>query len=307
MGIKPTVGLISRAGIIPISFTQDTPGPMARTVRDAAICLGALTGIDSSDEKSLDSKGKSYEDYTQFLNPDGLAKKRIGFYLKPRGRNHRVDHLMERAVQFIRDHGAEIVEIERLGQEDIGSMSFQVMLYEFKDGLNKYFDSLGPLSPVNSLEHLIEITFADSIEMQYFDHALLKRAQEKGGLEEAEYQEALRSMLQSARQEGLDKIMQENALDAIVAPTGGPAWKTDLINGDRFGVSSAGPAAWAGYPNITLPMGFIDGLPVGISFFGRAWSEPRLLEMAYAFELGTKHRKPPDFHTPQNSHSTASP
>jgi len=200
---------------------------------------------------------------------------------------------MAQAVDFMKDRGAEIVEIEKIVSGNVGRNSFQVMLFEFKDGLNKYFESLGPVAPVKNVEQLIDLTFSDSIEMQYFDHKLLKMAQEKGDLNSPEYLKSLNIVLEGALENGLDSVMNEHDLDAIIAPTGGPAWKTDLVNGDNFGVGSSGPAAWAGYPNISVPMGFIDGLPVGISFFGRAWSEPMLLEIAYDYEQGTMHRKAP--------------
>ncbi len=295
VGIKPTVGLLSRDGIIPISFTQDTPGPMARTVRDAAIALGAMVGVDSADTKTRASEDSYHTDYTQFLDADGLKGKRIGFWKEPLGDHHRVDTLMQQTVRMLEKQGAVITEIEEITKENIGDDSFQVLLYEFKDGLNKYFDSLGDDAPVDSLGGLVKRTLADSVEMQYFDHDLLIQANKKGDLETEEYKKALERMLTQTREKGIDRVMDEHNLDAIVAPTGGPAWKTDLINGDNFSVSSSSPAARAGYPNITLPMGYIDGLPVGISIFGRAWSEPKLIEIAYAFEQATKVRKAPGF------------
>ncbi len=297
VGIKPTVGLISRAGIIPISFTQDTPGPMARTVRDAAICLGDLTGVDSTDAKTLLSVDHYHTDYTQFLNAGGLAGKRIGVYTRPLGNRAKVDTIFRQAVAFMETQGAETVEIDQISEENIGGPSFQVLLYEFKDGLNKYFESLGPKAKVKSLDELIEKTLADSVEMQYFDHELLKMANEKGGLDDPEYQEALNFIETHAREKGIDRVMKEHNLDVIVAPTRGPAWKTDLINGDNTGdgISSSSPAAIAGYPSVTVPMGNIDGLPLNISFFGRAWSEPLILEVAYAYEQGTQHRIVPEF------------
>lgn len=295
VGIKPTVGLLSRSGIIPISSTQDTPGPMARTVRDAAVALGAMTGVDDEDSKTAASEGNFHTDYTQFLNENRLEGKRIGFWTDPLGNHHRVDTLMYETVRFLEDQGATIVEIEEISEENVGGDSFQVLLYEFKDGLNKYFESLGEDAPVGSLEELVEVTLADSIEMQYFDHDLLITASEKGSLDSEEYTDALERMIRHTREEGIDRVMDEHNLDAIVGPTGGPAWKTDLTNGDNFSVSSSSPAARAGYPNITVPMGYIDGLPVGISFFGRAWSEPVLLEIAYGFEQATKVRKAPNF------------
>lgn len=295
VGIKPTVGLISRSGVVPISFTQDTPGPMTRTVEDAAICLGALTGVDSSDSKTEASAGHSYTDYSQFLKADGLKGKRIGLYTKPLGQHFRVDTIMNQAIEYLKSQGATVIKIDTISPVDIEGPSFQVLLYEFKDGLNKYFKSLGPSAPVKSLEELIQVTKRDSIEMHFFDHQLLVEAQEKGDLNSPEYKEALQAMLQNSRTVGIDRVMDKYHLDAIVAPTGAPAWKTDLVNGDNFGLYSSSPAAIAGYPAISLPMGFVDGLPVNISFFGRAWSEPLLIEMAYAYEQGTHHRKAPQF------------
>ena len=295
VGIKPTVGLISRSGIIPISFTQDTPGPMTRTVRDAAIFLGALVGVDSTDEKTLESRGKFYSDYTEFLKEDGLKGKRIGLYKGPLGKNYKVDTLMYKAVDFLKSQGVEIIEIDEISSGKVGYYSFEIMLYEYKDGLNKYFQSLGSDAPVKSIEELIAFNQSDSIELNYFNQKYLEMAQEKGDLTSEEYVEALAKMMKGSREEGIDGVMNLHNLDAIIAPTGSPAWKTDLINGDSFQLGSSSPAARAGYPNITVPMGYVDELPVGISFFGRAWSEPLLLEIAYAYERGTKHRKSPKF------------
>jgi amidase len=295
VGIKPTVGLVSRSGVIPISFTQDIPGPMARTVTDAAICLGALTGVDPTDSKTTASKNHAYSDYTQFLNADGLKGKRIGVYKKPFGINYKVDTLMNRAINYLKNQRVTIVEIDELYDQEVGDLSFLIMLYEFKDGLNKYFASLGADAPVKSLKDVIEFNKQDSVELKYFGQNLMEMAQEKGDLNTPEYQEALTKMLKLVREEGIDKVMEKNRLDAIIAPTGSPAWKTDHVNGDFYHIGSSSPAAIAGYPNITVPMGFIDGLPVGISFFGRAWNEPLLLEMAFSYEEGTKHRRPPEF------------
>tara|TARA_R110000765_G_scaffold62697_3_gene121834 strand:- start:2227 stop:3948 length:1722 start_codon:yes stop_codon:yes gene_type:complete len=299
VGIKPTVGLVSRSGVIPISYTQDTPGPMARTVTDAAICLGVLTGIDPADEKTLASQEKFYKDYTQFLKEDGLRGKRIGFYQTPLGKNYKVDTLMSKAVDFMKRQGAEIININEISSADVGGYSFQVMLYEYKDGLNKYFRSLGPNAAIKSLEELIAFNRNDSIELKFYNQKYLEMAQEKGDLNDEVYLEALANMLKGSREEGIDRIMNLHHLDAIIAPTGSPAWKTDLINGDSFQLGSSSPAARAGYPNITVPMGFVDELPVGISFFGNAWSEPVLLEIAHAYEQGTKHRKAPKFLSPE--------
>lgn len=295
VGIKPTVGLISRSGIIPISSTQDTPGPMARTVRDAAIGLGAMVGVDAADEKTAASQGKSYTDYTQFLKADGIKGKRIGFYKAPMGVNYKVDSLMYKAVAFLKSQGAEIVEIDAIGSKEVGNHSFEIMLYEYKHGLNEYFKSLGPNAPIKSVEELIAFNKKDPEELKHFNQQYLEMAQKKGDLNSKEYREALAKLMKGSREEGIDKVMNTHKLDAIVAPTGGPAWKTDLVNGDSFQLGSSSPAARAGYPAITVPMGFIDELPVGISFFGRAWSEPTLIEIAYGYETGTKHRKAPKF------------
>lgn len=297
VGIKPTVGLVSRSGVIPISFTQDTPGPMARTVKDAAICLGALVGVDSTDEKTLASKGKFFIDYTQFLKVDGLKGKRIGLFKAPYGINYKVDTLMNHAVEFLKSRGAEIIEIDEITNPKVDKYSFEIMLYEYKNGLNNYFKSLGKNAPVHSIEELIAFNKTDSIELKYFNQSYLEAALKKGDLSSQEYIDLLNKMLKGAREEGMDRVMNEQHLDAIIAPTGAPAWKSDLTNGDSFQIGTSSPAAESGYPSITVPMGFIDELPVGISFFGRAWSEPILLEIAYAYEQGTKHRKAPRFLT----------
>ncbi len=295
VGIKPTVGLISRSGIIPISFTQDTAGPMARTLKDAAICLGTLVGVDQKDTKMSDPARKSYADYTPFLKVDGLSGKRIGLYKAPMGRNHKLDVVMNEAIAFMKEQGAEIIDVEQIAKDEVGQWSFEIMLFEYKDGLNKYFRSLGPDAKIKSLEDLIAFNKSDSIELKHYNQRYLEMALEKSGLDSDVYKETLEKMLRGSREEGIDRVMNELRLDAIVAPTGGPAWKTDWTNGDASHVSSSSPAARSGYPNITVPMGFIEGLPVGISFFGRAWSEPLLLEIAYSYEQGTKHRKAPRF------------
>jgi len=267
---------------------------MARNVTDAAIALGTMVGVDQADEKTIESEGYFHTDYTQFLNSEGLAGKRIGLWTGSLGGHFRVDTLMHETVRLLEAQGAEIVEIEQISEQNVGGDSYQVLLYEFKDGLNKYFESLGEDAPVKSMEELVEATLNDPEEMRYFDHDILIQANGKGNLDSEEYQEALDRMLRVTRDEGIDRVMNEHDLDAIIGPTGGPAWKTDLTNGDNFAVSSSSPAARSGYPNITVPMGYIDGLPVGISFFGRAWSEPLLLEIAYGFEQATNVRKAPE-------------
>lgn len=202
---------------------------------------------------------------------------------------------MRLAVSYMESRGAEVVDLMQVSAPYTAGHALQVMLYEYKAGLNDYFASLGPDAPIQNLEALIAFNKNDSIGMQHFNQAYLEMAQEKGGLDSPDYLDALEFMHEGARQEGIDKVMAEHRLDAIVAPTGGPAWKTDWVNGDHFQVGSSSPAANAGYPNITVPMGFVDDLPVGISFFGTAWSEPVLLEIAYAYEQGSRHRKAPRF------------
>jgi len=295
VGIKPTVGLVSRSGIIPISFTQDTAGPMGRTVSDVAITLGALVGIDSADEKTLASAGNYQQDYTQYLKADGLRGKRIGLLKNSLGYHARVDSLMKKAVADLKSQGAEVVELDYSMERGANGASFTVMLYEFKDGLTKYFASLGDKARVKDLNELMEFNKKDSIELRYFDQNLLKLAHEKGSLEDKEYKEALAIMLKATRENGIDKLLQENNLDALMAPTGSPAWKTDLIDGDHFMGGSSSMAAISGYPAITVPMGFVDELPVGVSFFSKAWSEPQLIEIAFGYEQSTKHRKAPKF------------
>jgi amidase len=295
VGLKPTVGLVSRSGIIPISFTQDTAGPMARTVEDAAICLGVLAGVDETDSQTLAAAGHLHADYTQFLKANGLNGKRIGLLKGSAGYHHKVAALVEQAAAFLKSRGATVVEVEGPKEGPIENDSFQVMLYEFKDGLNRYFAGLSHAAPVKNLQELIEFNKKDPVELRYFDQALLEMAQEKGDLEAAEYKKALQAMLKAARADGIDKLMADNRLDALMAATGAPAWKTDLVVGDHFLGSSSSLAAIAGYPSVTVPMGFVDALPVGVSFFGRAWSEPLLLEIAYAYEQGTKHRRAPKF------------
>jgi amidase len=287
VGIKPTVGLISRSGVIPISSTQDTPGPMARTVRDVAIGLGAMVGVDKLDEKTLASEGKFHTDYTQFLKPDGLKGKRIGLFKGTYGTNYKVDELMNKAVAFIKSQGADVIEIEKVTTTSQNSNSLEVMIFEYKEGLNAYFKSLGPNAKIKNLEELIAFNKADPIEMKHYNQKYLELA----------YLEALAQMKKFSQAEGIDKVMNDNKLDAIMAESGGPAWKIDLVNGGGSGPSSSSFAAHSGYPNITVPMGYIENLPVGISFFGRAWSEPILLEIAYSYEIGTWHRKAPTFFT----------
>ncbi len=296
-GIKPTVGLVGRSGIIPISHSQDGAGPMCRTIRDAAILLGALTGIDPQDSATAGSQGRSFTDYAQFCDPNGLKGARIGVARKYFGFNDAVDALMERALDAMKQQGATLVdpaEIETLGNFDKSELL--VFLYELKADLNAYLARLGPNAPVHTLKEIIDFNDRNrQKEMPYFGQDLFVKAEAKGPLNEKAYIDALEKNHQLARTEGIDATMDKYKLDAIVAPTGGPAWLTDLVNGDHFAGGSSNAAAVAGYPNINVTSGFISGLPVGISFFGRAWSEPTLIRLAFAFEQTVKARQAPRF------------
>src|SRR6202790_3616626 len=296
-GIKPTVGLVSRGGIIPISHSQDGAGPMCRTVRDAAILLGALTGVDPDDSATAASAGKSQTDYAQYCDPRGLKGARIGVARKYFGFNDAVDALMEQSLNVMKTQGATLVDpadIATFGKFD--DTELLVFMYELKADLNAYLARLGPGAPVRTLQDIIDFNDRNrQKEMPYFGQDLFVKAQSKGPLSEKEYLEAVERNHQLARIEGIDALMDKYHLDAIVAPTGGPAWLTDLINGDHSAGGSSNAAAVAGYPNINVTAGFISGLPVGISFFGRAWSEPTLIKLAYSYEQDTKGRQAPRF------------
>jgi len=297
VGIKPTVGLIGRSGIIPISHNQDTAGPMARTVSDAAILLGALTGIDPNDAMTKPSAGKSFSDYTQFLNKDGLRGARLGIARKYFGFNDAVDKLMNDRIAEMKKMGAVIVdpaEIPTSGKFDDSEL--EVLLYEFKADLNSYLGRLGPSSPVHSLKEVIEFNEKNrDRELTYFGQDLLIKSQAKGPLTEKKYLQALAKNHLLSRTQGIDFVMRKNRLDAMIAPTGGPAWPTDWINGDHFTGGYSSASAVAGYPHIPVPAGYVFGLPVGISFFGGAWSESKLIKYAYAFEQATRARQAPRF------------
>jgi amidase len=297
VGLKPTVGLWSRTGIIPISHSQDTAGPLCRTVRDAVILLGALTGVDDEDSATSESRGKSYADYTQFLVADGLRGARIGVVRGTFGFNAAVDALMGNALEVLKAQGAVLVDpadIETRGKFD--ETESTVFMYELKADLNAYLARLGPRAPVHTLQEVIEFNENHrEQEMPYFGQELFLKSQLKGPLTSQEYLDALKKNHQLARTEGIDAVMDKHKLDALVAPTGGPAWLTDLVAGDHFGGGSSSFAAVAGYPNINVPAGEAFGLPVGISFFGRAWSEPALIRIAYSYEQASKLRKAPQF------------
>ena len=295
-GIKPTVGLVSRSGIIPISHTQDSAGPMCRTVRDAAILLGALVGVDPDDSATTASAGKSYTDYTQFLVPTKPGA-RIGVVRKYFGFNEQVDALMEQAISVMRKNGAVIVDPADIATTaKTGDNETKVLLYELKADLNAYLARLGPGAPVHTLKEVIEFNEKNaSKEMPYFGQDMFIKAEAKSDLKTQDYLDALNNNLRLARQEGIDATMDKFQLDALIGPTGGPAWVTDLVNGDNAAGQTSSAAAVACYPSVSVPMGYVFGLPVGISFFGRAWSEPTLIALAYNFEQATQVRKAPKF------------
>ena len=298
VGLKPTVGLVSRAGVIPISHTQDTLGPMCRSVTDVAILLSAMTGVDPADAATKASAGRAGTDYTKFLDAGALKGARIGVPRKGLyGQSPSADRVAEAALAEMKKLGATIVdpaEIETV-EEFAGPSELDVLLYEFKAGLNAYLAAL-PNARVKTLADVIAFNEKNrDREMPFFAQELFERAQKKGPLTDKDYLKALEKDARISRKDGIDKTMDKHRLDALVAPTSGPATLIDLVNGD-YGVngSSTIPAV-AGYPDITVPAGFESGLPVGLSFFGRAWSEGKLLAIAYAFEQATKHRRSPKF------------
>jgi amidase len=297
VGIKPTLGLLSRAGIIPIAHSQDTPGPMARTMRDAVLLLAAMAGVDPRDPATAESRGHAAPDYTRFLDAGGLKGARIGVARKLTGFNRDVDRLFEDALGAMKKAGAEIVDpadIPHVGEYD--ETELEVLLYELKADLAAYLATLGPSARVKTLADVIAFNEANrEREMPCFGQELFLQAQEKGPLTDKGYLDALAKNRRLSREEGLDAVLGQHKLDAIVAPTGGPAWLTDCVTGDHFGGGSSTPPAVAGYPAITVPCGFSFGLPVGITFMGRAWSEPVLVRLAYAYEQATKWRKAPGY------------
>lgn len=297
VGIKPTVGLLSRTGIIPVSHSQDTAGPMARTVRDAAILLGLLAGIDPQDAVTAESRGHGTDDYAKFLNDKGLQGIKIGVARNYFGFHDGVEAIMAVALDVLKKAGATLIDTERLSVVDeAGSAESIVVKYELKANLAAYLARLGPNAPVKSLKEVIDFNDRNrSTEMQYFGQDFFLSADEMGPLTDYEYQEALAKCRRLSRTEGIDEVMDKYELDALVAPTAGPACVSDLVNGDRWLGGSTSPAAIAGYPSVTVPAGSLFGLPLGMSFFGRAWSELTLLKVAYAFEQATKLRNPPQF------------
>jgi amidase len=297
VGIKPTLGLVSRSGIIPIAHSQDTAGPMARTVTDAAILLGAIVGADPRDAVTQESAGKSFTDYTRFLDANGLRGARIGVARKYFGFNDEVDRLMNEAIEVMKRSGATVIDpVDLASSREYENSEIEVLLYEFKHDLNKYLSELGPDARFRSLKEIIEFNEKNRArEMPYFGQEFFLRAEAKGPLTSPEYLNALEKNRRLSRKQGIDAVIAKDRLDAIVAPTGGPSWTTDLVNGDHFTGGSSSPAAVAGYPAISVPAGFIHGLPVGISFFGAAYSEPTMIKLAFAYEQATKHRRAPGF------------
>jgi amidase len=297
VGIKPTLGLVSRSGIIPIAHSQDTAGPICRTVADAAILLGAMAGIDPADVATEDSRGKAQTDYTKFLDRGGLRGARIGVIRKFFDFNDGFAPLMDSLFGVMRREGAVLVDpvqIESIGKFDKSEV--EVLEFEFKADLNAYLAAAGSKVPVRSLKEIIEFNERNrEKEMPFFGQDIMVRSEARGPLTEQAYLNALENNHRLTRTEGIDAAMDKHQLDALVAPTAGPSWLTDHITGDHDTGGSSSLAAVAGYPNINVPAGFIFGMPVGISFFGRAWSEPVLIRIAYAFEQATRLRKAPRF------------
>ncbi len=296
VGIKPTLGLVSRSGIIPIAHSQDTAGPMARTVSDAVVLLNAMVGVDSKDSITSQFSNKGEKDYTKFLNKDGLKGKRIGVVRQYFGRNSSLDALMEENLKKLEKAGAILVDVEFPHFRDFGDDEYEVLLFEFKEDLNKYLAERG--GKYDSLEKLIEFNKQNADKsMPYFKQEIFEKAQEKSDLNDAGYKLALMTSKTLTQAKGIDLVMDKHKLDALVAPSNSQSWLIDLISGDnpRQYVGSSSLAAVSGYPNITVPSGFLNKLPIGISFFGRAFSEPTLIEIAYSWEQLSKARRKPKF------------
>ena len=296
VGIKPTVGLVSRSGIIPISASKDSAGPMARTVRDAAIVLGVLAGADPTDPATQAPDAKFYDDYTAFLDAEGLRGARLGVARNFFHFNGLLDRCLEGALQALRDAGAILIDCDLSGIDDATDAERTVFEYELKAGLATYFARRGANSPMKSLADLIAFNAREAArEMPYFGQEFFLESEKRGLLSDFAYLEARARCLRLARTEGIDRALDAEKLDAIIAPTLGPATPIDLICGDHWLGGSTSPAAMAGYPSISVPAAWVHGLPVGLSFFGRAWSEPTLLKLSYAFEQRTRLRQPPGF------------
>jgi amidase len=293
VGIKPTVGLWSRSGIIPISASQDTAGPMARTVADAASLLACCIGVDPNDPATASSTGKAAADYTSFLSLEGLKGKRIGVEKKFLKVHESIDTLLRKALEQMRGQGAEIVEVELVNNAR-SSKAYDLLKYEFKDGVNRYL--AGAHAKVKSLREVIEFnTQNEAKAMPYFKQDILEASEAMAGLDSQEYME-VKSEVQSKARQAIDSVLSESRLDAVCGPANGPSWCTDLINGDMFtGYGFYSPAAVAGYPSIVVPMGFVEELPVGLAFIGPAYGEGPLISIAYAYEQASRNRRPPRF------------
>jgi amidase len=300
VGLKPTVGLIPRTHIVPISATQDTPGPMTLTVSDAALLLTVMAGSDPSDPATAEADAQK-TDYTKALDANALQGKRIGVARWLTGYHGATDAAFEEALAAMKDAGAELVDIKEFpNRQAMGAAEFTILLAEFKAGLNDYLAATPPAVKTRTLDDLIAFNAATPAEMEFFNQDLFEQAAKAPALTDKAYLEAKATAARLSGKEGIDKLLAENKIVALVAPTGGPAWTTDLITGDHFLGSSSGLAAVAGYPHITVPMGLVRDLPVGISFFGPAWSEATIIGLAYAYEQKSKARKTPTFlsHSP---------
>jgi amidase len=297
VGLKPTVGLVSRTGIIPISASQDTAGPMTRTVRDAALLLNGMIGRDPADSATRGAPATLPTDYTRTLDVDGLRGMRIGVARNYFGFDARVDVLMEDAIRLMRDRGAVIVDNANVpNAERYGAEEFEVLLFEFKAGLNAYLGGLPASAPVHSLAELILWNERNhDRELQWFGQETLLQAQKRGPLSNQAYKRARETCVRLSRREGIDAVLRRTRCDLLIGPTGGPAWAIDLVNGDHFGGGVSTAPAVAGYPHLTVPAGRVAGLPVGLSFFGTAWSEPQLFRAGFAFEQASGHRVRPTF------------
>ncbi|WP_321282328.1 amidase [Marinifilum fragile] len=296
VGIKPTLGMVSRTGIIPIAHSQDTAGPMAKSVRDAAILLEVISGADQNDKITLNDKNQAIN-YSTNLQKDALKGKRIGIVRDLMGFHSEVDKVIEQAIEDIKATGAEVIDVELENINQYGNEEYEVLLYEFKHDLNEYLNKC-KFPIVKSLDDIIKFNeqFKDR-EMPWFGQEILEMANQKGDLNEKEYLEALAKSKKLSGELGIDYTLKKYNVDALIAPTNGPAWNIDLVNGDHYGGGSSQPAAVSGYPNITVPAGFVHSLPIGISFFAEAFSEEKLIQLAYSYEQNTMHRRAPEFYS----------
>ncbi|MCY1635924.1 amidase [Marinifilum sp. D737] len=296
VGIKPTLGVVSRTGIIPIAHSQDTAGPMAKSVRDAAILLEVMSGADQNDKITLNKKNKALN-YSANLKKDALKGKRIGIVRAMMGFHSEVDKIIEQAIEDIKSAGAEVIDVELENLNQYSNEEYEVLLYEFKHDLNEYLSKC-KFPIVKSLDDIIKFNeqYKDR-EMPWFGQEILEMANQKGDLNEKEYLEALAKSKKLSGELGIDYTLKKYNVDALMAPTNGPAWNIDLVNGDHYGGGSSQPAAVSGYPNITVPTGFVHSLPIGVSFFAEAFSEEKLIQLAYSYEQNTMHRRAPEFYS----------